>query len=119
MFAPATPSEREAIIKIIKNNVSPGYDHIATAPLHYISVCISEMRALIINIKIETGVFPDNLKIAQVCPIYKGGDRNDISIYRTISILPVISKVFEGLLTVEYQTFSTNITLYLQHSTAF
>jgi hypothetical protein len=42
-----------------------------------------------------TGIFPNKLKIAKVIPLYKKGDDSIFDIYRPISILPSISKVFE------------------------
>ena len=47
---------------------------------------------------ILSGVYPDSLKIARVIPIFKGGDKNDISAYRPISILTQINRIFEKLL---------------------
>ena len=40
-------------------------------------------------------MFPNILKKAVIKPIYKKDDKNDISNYRPISLLPVISKIFE------------------------
>ena len=48
-----------------------------------------------INISIKTGHFPDNLKLAKLQPIHKGGDKDDPSNYRPISVLPVVSKIIE------------------------
>ena len=50
------------------------------------------------NTSIALGNFPSNLKYADVTPVYKKGDRLDKSNYRPISILPVISKIFERFL---------------------
>ena len=36
------------------------------------------------NLSIETGVFPDKLKIARVSPVYKAGDAGDLTNYRPI-----------------------------------
>ena len=44
---------------------------------------------------LSSGIFIDDRKNALVCPGYKGNDRRYIGNYRPISILPIISKVFE------------------------
>ena len=51
-----------------------------------------------INFCIDNKTFPDCLKIASVLPVYKKGDVNDKNNYRPISLLPILSKVFEKLL---------------------
>ena len=40
-----------------------------------------------INYSINSGIFPDNLKIARLIPIHKGGRKDDPSNFRPISIL--------------------------------
>ena len=47
------------------------------------------------NICHETGSFPEDLKCAEVVPIYKKNDKKDKSNYRPISLLSNISKVYE------------------------
>ena len=44
------------------------------------------------------GVFPSELKVAKVIPLYKSDDKMLINNYRPVSILPVFSKVFEKLM---------------------
>ena len=39
--------------------------------------------------------FPDASKIAKVNPLFKQGSKTDSSNYRPISLLPLLSKVFE------------------------
>ena len=60
------------------------------------SSVISESLSRIINHCITTGKFPTKWKVASVTPIYKGkGCKSEISNFRPISVLPVLSKVFE------------------------
>jgi hypothetical protein len=40
---------------------------------------------------------PVLLKIAKVCPVYKGGHKNELANYRPISILPSFRKIIEKL----------------------
>ena len=54
--------------------------------------------AEIFNSMIRSGVFPDDLKIAKVIPLYKSGDSSLFTNYRPISLLPAFSKVFERLI---------------------
>ena len=45
-----------------------------------------------------TGIFPDRCKLANVRPIYKKGNKKDITNYRPVSLLPVLSKILEKLM---------------------
>ena len=67
------------VLKIFRNMLSPTF-------------------ATLFNNCMYAGVFPDVLKIARVIPLYKSGDKNEISNYRPISLLPVFSKIFEKLI---------------------
>ena len=61
------------------------------------------------NHSIVSGIFPSNLKLADVTPAHKKGDRTDKSNYRPISILTNISKVFERLMFYQMYTYIENI----------
>ena len=85
----------EKIIDKIKIDVATGIDGIPSKIIKQAKTVISPFITKIINISFETKKFPDILKSAIIKPIYKKEDKNDISNYRPISILPVISKIFE------------------------
>ena len=52
----------------------------------------------ILNLSLKQGVFPSELQIARVIPIYKGRDNMQINNYRPVSVLAFISKIFERIM---------------------
>ena len=74
-----------------------------------------------------TGIFPERIKIAKVLPLYKKDDKELLNNYRPISLLPVISKIFERIIYNQlYSYFEINKILYsgqysfrIKHSTEF
>ena len=56
---------------------------------------ISECLTHIINLSFASGVMPNDWKIARVVPLFKSGNRQEMNNYRSVSILPVISKIAE------------------------
>ena len=51
----------------------------------------------IFNLSVEKSVFPDACKIAKLKPLYKKGSKLEPKNYRPISLLPIVSKIFEKL----------------------
>ena len=47
---------------------------------------------------LKTGIFPDQWKEANVTPVHKKNDKQMISNYRPISLLPILAKVFERII---------------------
>jgi hypothetical protein len=58
---------------------------------------------------ILTSVFPTRLKEAQVVPLHKKNDPLDKKNYRSVSILPTISKVYEMVLSDQLTDLFENI----------
>ena len=50
------------------------------------------------NLSIQTGIFPDELKIASVTPIFKGGENWNLGNYRPISVFSCFSKILERIM---------------------
>ena len=58
---------------------------------------------------IETSIFPDQLKVAQVKPLFKNkNDQLDKTKYRPVSVLPAISKFFERTIFDQLSSFFEN-----------
>ena len=62
-----------------------------------VDVCTPIMQD-IINSCLLSHVFPDELKMADVFPVFKKGDTTDKRNYRPISVLPTVSKPFERIM---------------------
>ena len=54
---------------------------------------------------LNTGIFPDELKIAKVIPLFKKDDPKLLKNYRPISLLPIISKVIEKIIFTQLSTY--------------
>ena len=52
----------------------------------------------IVNNSITNSKFPNELKLADVTPVFKKGETTNAKNYRPVSVLPVVSKVFERIL---------------------
>ncbi len=62
---------------------------------------------------LNTGIFADKLIIAKICPIHKKDDDTLFTNYRPISLLPVISKIFEQVILKQlYEFFQANKLFY-------
>ena len=92
-----TSDEIHIIIKSLKNG-APGYDEINASLLKLVSPCIVEILVYLCNKSLHEGVFPQELKIANVVPLYKSDDASILNNYRPVSLLCVISRVFEKVM---------------------
>ena len=105
-----TPTDKYEILKLIsslKNTKSSGQENINSLMLKKIKESVAYPIANLINNSISSGSVPHALKIAKVIPIYKSGDHSDFGNYRPISILPVISKLYEKVMYKRLYSFLT------------
>ena len=50
--------------------------------------------------------FPEALKITRVVALFHGGDSNNIEYYRPISLLPILSTIYEKIFSNNYAIIS-------------
>ena len=93
-FRPVSVEEVKKIIRDLKNNKAVSGE-IPTKILRE-SEFTFDVLTYCINKSIETGDFPDSLKLANIPPVFKKEDPFDKSNYRPVSILPLLSKVYEN-----------------------
>ena len=66
--------------------------------LKILSEHIATPLCVIINDSFSKGIFPDMMKLAKVILLYKNKSPEDLSNYRPITLLSVISKITEKLM---------------------
>ena len=93
-FKPITEQEVKKFCNEIRTSAI-GFDGLSPLILKRSIDIISKPLTYLVNLSFKTGVFPEDLKIAKVIAIHKSGDKDDIKNKRPISILNVISKIFE------------------------
>ena len=86
-------AEATNVIRSLKES-SPGWDNIPAFILIQCIDCFIKPLTHIINRSFIEGIFPKELKLVRVIPIYKAGDSTTITIYRPTSILTCFSKIF-------------------------
>ena len=117
-----TPTNFAEIHKIITNLDSAKATDIYHIPVKLLEIgidFISTQLTHIFNHSFETGVFPDKLKFASVTPIHKSDSRMSLTKYRTISILPVISKILEKLMASRLMSFIKLHKIIYEHQFGF
>ena len=105
-LAPTTENEVFNVMSSLKKS-STGYDNISSDLLKTSCNIIAPYLVHIINLSFTTGVFPSELKIANVIPLFKAGKSGHFTNYRPISLLSTLSKVFEKLFYTRLYDFLT------------
>jgi hypothetical protein len=92
--------ESNEIKKIIEQlkDASPGYDGISPKILKRTYIHYLEPLKYIFQLSFNQGIFPNEMKLAKVIPIYKNGDVMEINNYRPVSVLSSFSKILEKLM---------------------
>ena len=97
-FRNITNAELVSVLKKTKACKAPGLDKISRKLLKAAGNCIIESLVYIFNLVLNTGIFPDEMKLAKVTPIYKTGDKADCGNYRPISVISAVAKTLEKII---------------------
>ena len=95
------PCDTDEITEIISSfgaRKACGPFSISTNLLKEFSQHFSKPISIIVNKSLQEGVFPQSLKIALVCAIFKKNDKTKCANYRPISLLSNIGKIFERVM---------------------
>ena len=93
----ATEQEVREICTSFRSGTAPGYDCISMNVVKGSFDLICTPLTYIINLSLNSGVVPQEMKIARVIPLFKSGDNSLFTNYRPVSVLPVFSKFLERI----------------------
>ena len=118
VIPPVTIAEVSQTILSMKNSSAGWDDFPARVAKQSIDSYIEPLTCLI-NRSFADGIFPNELKLARIVPIFKSGDCTVLSNYRPISILTFFAKVFEKLLYKYLLDFFDDNDIFYQHQFGF
>ena len=97
VIEPVAQGEVEKIIQSLKDG-SSGWDSISSKVVKTTYNSFIVPLTHIMHMSLVSGVFPTELKVARVVPIFKAGDASNFTNYRPVSVLPLFSKILERLM---------------------
>ena len=100
-------------------NNAVGLDGVSSRFLKDSASIIADPLSHIINLSIIQGVVPDDFKSAKVVPIYKKNDKTDVGNYRPVSILSVVSKVIERVISDQLEEYLVKQSLLYDFQSGF
>ena len=85
-------------LKGVKCNKSTGFDNVPPKAVKICSAGLSGSMAFIINNSFENNTFPNDMKKAEITPVFKKKCPLQKENYRPINIVGVFSKIFESII---------------------
>jgi exonuclease III len=108
IFDVTSPREIFTYIGALDKSKSPGYDDLNAIIFKICNERISIHLANIFNLMVRDGMYPNALKLAAIVPIPKNGKMISLVNSRPISLLPLIDKIFEGIICGQLNRFFEN-----------
>ena len=96
-LTPVQPNDVNNCIFHLKATSAPGHDQFSPLIIKENKDCIVHPLTYVINLSLRQGYIPPDWKRGHVTPIFKAGERDNMSNYRPISVLPVFSKILERI----------------------
>ena len=97
LLLPTSQQEVNRIIDGLPSKSSSGHDDVSNILLKSLKSSLTYPMTLILNQLLETGTFPERMKLAEVIPLYKNKATDHLVNYQPISLLMTMSKVLEKI----------------------
>ena len=107
------------ILKVLKTNKAHGPDDISVSMIQLCGRDLCKPLQFIFQTILNTGKFPDQWKEANVTPVHKKKDKQTVSNYRPISLLPIFAKVFERIIYKNLYNFLVTNNLITKNQSGF
>ena len=116
-FDPVTQAEVYNLTSKLNTRKSSGLTHMSPKVIKDSLLALNEQLTHIINTSLETSLFPNKWKEANVVPIPKAGDLSEVSNFRPISLLPTPGKILEKIVHTQLEAHleENNLITELQH----
>ena len=105
LVSPATESKILNLVSNFSSKTSEDVHGICMKLIKNVIHNIVKPYTYICNLSLKSGIFPDDLQVAKVLPLYKSGLLKEVSNYRPVSILPQLSKVLKKLFEVRLRKY--------------
>ena len=96
-------------VRNLTNKKSCGYDGIQAKFLKLSGIQFIESLCYLFNECINSSVFPSDMKCSEINPIFKKGDSMSKNNYRSVNLLPVVSKIFERIMSDQLVDYFSNV----------
>ena len=106
-------------INKLPTNKSTGHDGLSARVLKLIAPALKTPLMEMMNIIIDSSVFPSVWKTAQIALFHEDGPRDDVNNYRPIAVLPVLSKILEIHVTKSLTNYLNENNLIFKYQSAF
>ena len=95
---PTTPLEIEQLCGGLESIKAAGWDDVSPRVIKGVAREIAGPMSAFLNYCMREGTYPGFFKVARVVPVFKGEDPTQFGNYRPVSVLPVLSQIFERVL---------------------
>ena len=95
---PTTPAEVEELCRGLEPGKGAGWDGVSPRVVRAVAREIAGPLSGLFNCCMREGHYPACFKVARVVPVFKGEDPTQFANYRPVSVLPVLSQIFERVL---------------------
>ena len=97
-LCPTTPAEVELLCQALVPGKGVGWDDISPRVIKGVARELSGSLSRLLNCCMREGHYPSCFKVARVVPVFKGEDPTVFSNYRPVSVLPILSQIFERVI---------------------